>query len=375
MPFDTAQPSHLPVLHTYRLAFTGRTADYWRIWTVNLTLNVLTLGLYSPWAKLRKMRWFASHTEMLGDRFDFQADPLRLLLGRLVALVLFVLYGHVFQFSKWAGVSFAVAMLVISPVLFASAQRFKLRASSWRGIQFDFHVSTKACYAGCTPILMIWLVPWAVLHTVPLGGWTWAVFLLPWLALPWAHARRKAMQHRRSSFLGRSFQFDTVTESFYFNYLFLIGLALGVALVLGVAVSLLKGWAGIGNNVHILIGMVLVALVFYMLTWPLFAARQQKLVWDNTRWGDVQFVCDIRTKDALRLVIRHGPLVLLSAGLWWPVAAVAWARLRVQAIALTSERDLEEVVQRPLLGEPPASNSKTATGDAAADMFGLDLGW
>ena len=121
--------------------------------------------------------------------------------------------------------------------------------------------------------------------------------------------------------------------------------------------------------------MVLVALVFYMLTWPLFAARQQKLVWDNTRWGDVRFVCDIRTKDALRLVIRHGPLVLLSAGLWWPVAAVAWARLRVQAISLTSERDLEEVVQRPLLGESPGSNSKTATGEAAADMFGLDLGW
>jgi uncharacterized membrane protein YjgN (DUF898 family) len=33
--------------------FTGTTGEYFRIWAVNLLLSIVTLGLYSPWAKVR----------------------------------------------------------------------------------------------------------------------------------------------------------------------------------------------------------------------------------------------------------------------------------------------------------------------------------
>ncbi|MCS6766168.1 MAG: DUF898 domain-containing protein, partial [Candidatus Protistobacter heckmanni] len=37
---------------TLPLRFTGSGAEYFRIWIVNLSLSVLTLGIYSAWAKV-----------------------------------------------------------------------------------------------------------------------------------------------------------------------------------------------------------------------------------------------------------------------------------------------------------------------------------
>ena len=39
-----------------RLRFTGSGGEYFRIWAVNRTLTVLTLGLYSAWAKVRRLQ-------------------------------------------------------------------------------------------------------------------------------------------------------------------------------------------------------------------------------------------------------------------------------------------------------------------------------
>ena len=38
------------------LAFHGSARDYFRIWIVNLCLTLLTLGIFSAWAKVRKKR-------------------------------------------------------------------------------------------------------------------------------------------------------------------------------------------------------------------------------------------------------------------------------------------------------------------------------
>src|SRR5262245_3784981 len=73
---------------TTALGFDGSGSEYFRIWIVNLFLTLATLGVYSAWAKVRKARWFARHTLLLGDRFDFHGDPRRILLGRVVAIAL-----------------------------------------------------------------------------------------------------------------------------------------------------------------------------------------------------------------------------------------------------------------------------------------------
>ena len=69
------------------------------------------------------------------------------------------------------------------------------------------------------------------------------------------------------------------------------------------------------------------------------------------------------------LIQMNWLLVLLTLGLYWPFAAVATARLRLQAVSLHTRFDLDQL---------PAAAGRgrdDAVGDAAADVFGLDLGF
>ena len=38
--------------------FTGDGGEYFKIWSANLCLSILTLGIYSAWAKVRTNRYF-----------------------------------------------------------------------------------------------------------------------------------------------------------------------------------------------------------------------------------------------------------------------------------------------------------------------------
>lgn len=48
-------------------------------------LTVVKRGIYSAWAKVRRMQYFARHAQLAGASFDFQGSPWVLLRGRLLA--------------------------------------------------------------------------------------------------------------------------------------------------------------------------------------------------------------------------------------------------------------------------------------------------
>src|SRR5690606_19467483 len=67
------------------IVFTGSGGEYFRIWIVNLLLSILSLGIYSAWAKVRRQRYFHRNTRLAGSAFDYHARPAAILLGRIVA--------------------------------------------------------------------------------------------------------------------------------------------------------------------------------------------------------------------------------------------------------------------------------------------------
>src|SRR3979409_2523918 len=69
--------------------FTAHAGEYFRIWIVNLALTIVTLGIYSAWAKVRKRRYFYAHTRIAGEGLEHRAQPLAILKGRLIAVALF----------------------------------------------------------------------------------------------------------------------------------------------------------------------------------------------------------------------------------------------------------------------------------------------
>src|SRR6187455_1771467 len=86
-PVQGAPPDSAP-LELDRMAFTGAGSEYFRIWIVNLALTIATLGIYSAWAKVRRLQFFYRHTRLAGAGFDYHGDPIAILKGRLVGLVL-----------------------------------------------------------------------------------------------------------------------------------------------------------------------------------------------------------------------------------------------------------------------------------------------
>lgn len=59
--------------------FTGSALTFFPLWLVNPILNVLTLGIYLPWARVRSRRYFCAHTSVNGAAFKYSANPMELM--------------------------------------------------------------------------------------------------------------------------------------------------------------------------------------------------------------------------------------------------------------------------------------------------------
>ena len=75
--------------HKYPFVFTGTGGEYFRIWIVNIALTIVTLGIYSAWAKVRTNRWFYGHTLLDNSPFSYLATPMQILKARLITLIAF----------------------------------------------------------------------------------------------------------------------------------------------------------------------------------------------------------------------------------------------------------------------------------------------
>ena len=69
-----------------KLEFRGNGREYFQVWIVNLCLTLVTLGIFSAWAKVRKKRYFYSNLILDGTPFQYLASPIPILRGRAAAL-------------------------------------------------------------------------------------------------------------------------------------------------------------------------------------------------------------------------------------------------------------------------------------------------
>ena len=355
--------------------FDGTGAEYFRIWAVNLLLTLLTLGVYSAWAKVRKARWFAQHTVLLGDRFDYHAEPLRLLVGRVLALGLLLLWIGSFAMSTTLGLVTLALVCAFGPLLFASAQRFKLANTSWRGLRFGYDVPVRRLYVVCVPLLLLWAID-RVGEAFGLSdrGQTW-LWMLALLTLPWALARLTHLQRTHARFGRVRFQFKPVTQDIYEVYAKSLGLAVAAVALVSLAMLVYALVTTAGDPKGYPISHSVSALVCFVVVWifvnPYIDARIHQLVWQSTALGPVRFESTMHPDDRRALVLRQVFRVLITGGVYWPFAAVALARYNVESLcAITDDGPIAD-----LRLEGPPSPSGQAVGDGVADAFGLDLGW
>ncbi|HDY7469933.1 TPA: DUF898 domain-containing protein [Vibrio vulnificus] len=131
---------------TNSIQFKGQGGEFFGIWIVNILLSVITLGIYSAWAKVRTKRYFYGNTFVAGDNFEYHAQPMQLLKGRLVALALVVIWVVANSFFPLASLVLLALFYVALPWLLWSNARFDSAMTSYRNVHFAFNGSLKEAY-------------------------------------------------------------------------------------------------------------------------------------------------------------------------------------------------------------------------------------
>ena len=139
-----------------RIRFTGSGSEYFGIWIVNVLLSVVTIGVWTAWAKVRRLRYFNGRTIVLGDPLEYHATGWMIFKGRaLVLLALAASSGLSEVLANVHGAAAAVpglALFALYPWVLNRSLRFSARMTSWRNVRFDW----RGTYWGVTKTYFLW---------------------------------------------------------------------------------------------------------------------------------------------------------------------------------------------------------------------------
>ncbi len=340
-----------------RLRFTGTGGEYFRIWIVNLFLTVLTLGIYSAWAKVRTRRYFYANTLLADHPFDYRANPWYILRGNLIlgfGLLLFLAcesFGPVYS-----GIVMGVFYAFL-PYLIYKSLRFNAVNSAYRNLRFRFRGSLKESYY--TYLLIPLLIP------LTLG-----------LIFPYWDFRRKKYFFDNFSF-GRSPNTFTGRAGRFYQVYGITGLiVILLAVVAGGGVyfffSQPHGLAlGLDNmdRVFTLLPTAgfLVAMTAFTCFQQFLFARITNYCWDRTSVEGICFNSTLTVGNLLWLRLTNLLGIILSLGLLIPWARVRRARYLIGSLTLHSDRSLDTFAA-------VEQSSESAIGEAATGFFDIDIG-
>ncbi|MFN3304823.1 MAG: DUF898 family protein, partial [Roseateles sp.] len=126
-------PAHAP--RVLEIRFTGSGSEYFRIWSVNLLLILATLGLYLPFAKARRIRYFYANTLVDGQALSFHGDPWKMFRGFVLLILLMGAYSLAGRLSAVAALVAFLILCAVWPALWRASLQFRLGNTSWRGLR------------------------------------------------------------------------------------------------------------------------------------------------------------------------------------------------------------------------------------------------
>ena len=335
-----------------RPEFTGSAGEYFRVWIVNLFFTLVTLGIYSAWAKVRKKKYFYGSTRFDGETFDYFGRPIAILKGRIVAFIAFVIYALVGELYPESHYAFWAVAVVVLPWLVVRALTFNARNSAHRGLRFHFSGTAKQA-AG-----------------VYIGTFVLAV-LTAGLAYPLFIKRQKAFIVSSHSYGLSALRCDLSAWAFFWVYLraFFIVLAFAVPAVFAPSLVAVKFGGKLPGALSWMIWVVPLVLIYagYAVAYAYLQARTTNLLWNGTSGEGFRFSSSLSVKKLIGIYVGNVVAVACTGGLLIPWAVVRTLKYRLESFAMTVEHELVHKAN-------PQFARVGATGQELGDFFNLDLG-
>ncbi|GAB3465423.1 YjgN family protein [Azotobacter salinestris] len=325
-----AEPRSVP------FEFHGNGFEFFRIWIVNLLLTIVTLGVYSAWAKVRTQRYFYGNTVLDGSSFDYLGDPLKILKGRIIAFVCLMLYSGADLVSPFLSLGLMLAFLVALPWIMVKGLSFRNLNSAWRGVRFGFEGKVGEA-------AMVFLL-WPLLGVLTLG-----------LLMPMAFHRQQCFIIGNSRYGTCRFEFGAGVKVFYGMFLGALAILIGG----GIAGMLL-------GSLFAPLSVPAMALA-YLAAFAWFSVKFANLRYGHTLLAGNGFEARYALGSYARLMAVNLLGMVLTLGLFYPWAKVRNARYAAEHVALVAEDDLDGFV---------AARQKdvSATAGEVGDLFDVDFG-
>jgi uncharacterized membrane protein YjgN (DUF898 family) len=339
-----SNPASPPSQPGLTLQFTGSAGEYFRIWIVNLCLTLFTLGIFSAWAKVRKKRYFYSHTLLDGTPFQYLGQPIPILKGRLIAATLFGVWYTATHYITSLLPFVLIAAFILAPWVMVRAAAFNARYSAFRNMTFGF----AGTYTSAAKVMY----GWAILTLVSLG-----------MAFSWWQQRLKKYIIDRTSYGGVNGEFSATGGQFFKTY-FIAGLLFAIAMI--AAFMLLGIGAAAGGENSFMVVWVVGIYAIYVMAYAYIQARITNLVWNNTQLGPLRFKSSIGVRSLLRLYLTNALAILATAGLLIPWATMRTLKYRADHLSVMAAGPLDEF-------RGSEDGSVRAVGAEVGDFFDFDM--
>ena len=378
--------------------FNGKGGEFFGIWIVNVLLSIITLGIYSAWAKVRTKRYFYGNTLIAGDNFEYHATPMQILKGRLVAFAIVLLWSV--SNSLWPMISALLLLIFYAalPWLLWSNARFDAVMTSYRNVHFSFTSSLKDAYIslmgrglGALIVMMIYFslifsafgVSTTISIILALGSLLLMAFLYAWV-IAGVH-KFFANGYKYGDW---AFSADIKTGFFIKLYLKAMGIGLLAAMAI-LALMLVTVFGGLDFNAiqngdfnslssngqatfiaFAYIGMIVMSIALTAYTAVCirnYVFTQIRINHEESQDNEYQLDSDLTVKGYIWLVVSNFLLQVVTLGIARPWVMVRTSRYLADHTAVFGDMSY-------LHANDQTNDMKSAVTDEIAEAFDLGIG-
>ncbi|MEM5552119.1 YjgN family protein [Pseudoalteromonas neustonica] len=345
------------ILFKGKIQFNGKAGEFFGIWIVNIVLSILTLGIYSAWAKVRTYRYFYGNTHVDNHSFDYLATPMQILKGRILAVIVFIIYSLVVQFLPVIGLLFALGFLFLMPWIINQGLRFNMRMTRHRNIRFAFSGN----YGDA--LINFVLLPIASVFTL-------------YLLMPYALKRIDQYIHENISYGGKPLSVNLKGETYYMAALITIGVTfaglIGFAIFAGIA-GVAMSFNGLDTNslnFSTLLFPVLMAVMYIgMLTLVsgIYQSIIRNHILNSSEFEDIaSFKSDLKPAAYGFLLFTNAVAIIFTLGLAYPWTKIRKAHLLAAATEVT-------IYTGALTLMDTVQEQQSSFAEEAANVFDIDI--
>ena len=330
---ETAEPKPVPDVESeveetvlegvLPLSFNGNGVELLGILINNFLLNLLTLGIYYPWAKAKQLRYYYGAIRIHDSDFQFHGSGGEMFIGLLkvlgVLLVLDLVYEGILAgiIEEWllllAGLLYALTFLLLMLIASVGVRRYRMSRTSWRGIRFRFLGTFKA-----TGILIA-------------RGWLLTLLSLG-LYYPYYLNRFQDYWTTKTTFGNIPFSYDGQGKEVF--RIWLKGILLTI-LTLGIYLFWLK-------------------------------ANLQRYFWNRTGYGEARIISTLYGGKLLKESLIFLLIMIFTLGIGRAWAVVRYKKFYLGTLSLEGKINLAEIKQAE-------AELAGATGEGMADFFDVEM--